>query len=209
MEKELARLHRAEIDFNAFVRATRTDWDKLSAKLYNDWRRAIPLGVSQEDVRQEMLYHAWRAVCSYDPSLGSLKHHVVFTACAKALRMLHVQRNSKRRDDRAPSRHALAFAELGEATVEWLEALVGLDDTLDLEALLDARRAFARALNNTEGLDKCALLALQQTYGDLTHAGTVLYDALPPTMRVRLQWSERDAHERVVSALVQHVEVAA
>lgn len=190
MNEPLQALSRGQISFDEFARRTSGDWDRLSAKLYNRWRRAIPLGVTQLDVRQEMLLNAWKALSTFDPTRGTtLKGHVVFSACSKALRMLHVQRRAKRFDDHAESRHPISFAELGEATAEWLQALL-YEEADDVGARMDAVRGFYALLSESEGLEKCALLAVRDAAGDTTEAAERLYNELPPRFRLSLKWDE-------------------
>lgn len=175
MQAELEALARHEIGFNEFVRYTNSDWNRLSMMIYQRWRRKIPLGVGLEDVKQEMLFGAWKAVDEFNPRRSSsLQRFVIFRACAITTRYLHKQRAAKRRSQNAPSRHPILFSAIDSATEEWLEALV-VDDGDPIE-VIDARHQFDRMVDNASGVALFALVALKQAGGDLRVAGELLYD---------------------------------
>jgi hypothetical protein len=130
MAAALIALHGGRITFQKFERDTRRDWDKIAGKLYRKW--SLPVGVGEEDVRQELLLGAWMGVfhpkSGWDPSRGvRIEVHVVWNACSWTKKWIHRQRQARRRDERAPSRHPLTMGALG----------VDVDGELSVSELVD------------------------------------------------------------------------
>lgn len=196
MREHLGALQRHEISFDQFVRRTRPHWRRLAARLYSRWRAKLPDGVMLEDIEQELLYHAWLCVDHWEPARGrSIEDYVVFNACAKAVRWIHIQRNAYRRSEKEPSRFpAAASAALGTVPELPYEA--------DLDALLDKRRQFFERLYAARGLQRVALQALVMARGDIRRAGALLYEAMPAQTRVAKRWTERSTVRMVERSLV-------
>lgn len=211
MKEQLLALKRREITFDQFARATTHDWDRLAGYVWERWRRKVPVGVSLEDIRQELLVAAWVAVGRWRPGKGpGVKSFVVWNACAWAIRWVNMQRNALRRADHAESRCPVPFAALGEDAHVWLEGLGGLlqgeaeDQTLD--DLLDAKDAFMARLEaataGAEGIRLWALAAFQLAGYDLGQAGALLYEERD--LRRWGHWgSPVDAAQQVAATLVE------
>jgi len=101
--RALARVQSGETTFDGFVRETAEDWRRLSQETFRRW--PLPAAVERQDVEQEMLMAAWRATGDYDATRGTtIEQRVVWCAVTDARKFLHRQRNSYRRDARAPGR---------------------------------------------------------------------------------------------------------
>lgn len=97
--------------FDDFARATRGYWEMQARRLMRRWQ--TPADVEVEDVVQELLLGAWKAVPRFDPARGkTLVQYVRWNAISKAKKFMHRQRCALRRDDKARSRHPLAFSRL-------------------------------------------------------------------------------------------------
>ena len=106
LHNHLDSLHAGEISFNVFVSRTNGSWNNLSAFIYNRW--SLPASVGQEDIKQEMLLAAYKAVSAWDSSRDvTLKNFVIWHAITAAKKFMNSQRAALRRDDRSPSRHAI------------------------------------------------------------------------------------------------------
>jgi DNA-directed RNA polymerase specialized sigma24 family protein len=132
---QLRLLKDGAIGFTDFARATKDDWKRMAKRLYGRWR--LPAGVTEEDVEQEMLLHAWIAVQNYEPDRGvQLFTHVVWCAHSSAKKWLHTQRKAKRRGDGAPSRHARSVSGMGVNS----DGLLSHDEVLDLFGCVEAEQ---------------------------------------------------------------------
>lgn len=188
MNEALNQLRDGMITFDDFARCTANDWNKLAGKMYVGWRRKLPVGVELNDLRQEMLVQAWIAATrTFEPERGvPLKSYVVFTACSKTLRWIHKQRGAKRRDDSAPSRHPLSFAEITKAGESFDYDIIGsIED--DLDTLIDQRNRFEQGLASAQGVDLYSLVAVRQAGGDIVRAGELLFDET--ALSLALRWS--------------------
>lgn len=200
MKCELQDLRAGKISFDQFALGTADEWDRLATSMWNSWRKNIPPTVSTEDIRQEMLLHAWQAVGKWDPERGTpLEKYVVFNACAKAARFIHTQRAAKRRSDKSESRHPMAFSTIRE-TDEWVEAVLA-DSPQDPGELLDARHSFERKAREATGMDKAALRAVELSGGNLLEAAGLLFDAFPLKWKVANRWTEDTSMRTIERAL--------
>lgn len=202
MQTHLEALRRQEITFDQFARRTATDWTRLAGKLYMAWRKNLPVGVELDDIRQEMLVHAWQAVGKYDNQRGgmSLKRYVVCVAWLKAVRFVHEQRNAKRRDDKSESRHPVSFSELvKESQEDWTEVLLSVSD--NTEDLIDARARYDRALHKADGVNLYALVALRMSAGDIPAAGDILFD--DAALRLKARWGSPRAAVKQIETTVR------
>jgi hypothetical protein len=179
MAAALRALWEGEITFQRFERETRRDWDKLAGKMWGRWQ--LPAGVSEDDVRQEMLLGAWKAVAKYDPARGvGLANYVVWEACNRAAKWLHGQRKAKRRDGKSPSRHALT---MGALRVD-VDGELGASEAFDLFQHTDPdqeqRTDHALVMSQVEGmaatpLDLDAVRSWVRAGGDVVEAGVELW----------------------------------
>lgn len=111
LSEPLARLRAGEIPFSRFAAETRPAWQNMARYLAQHWRP--PVGVTVDDLEQELLVAAWRAVPRWDPTRGpTLERYVTFQAIDKAKKWLQKQRNTKRRDDNAPARLPMNLSRL-------------------------------------------------------------------------------------------------
>jgi DNA-directed RNA polymerase specialized sigma24 family protein len=88
----ILKCHQGEASFDVFYAATIKYWRCAAADLLRRWDH--PQAVEEEDLIQEMLLAAWRAIESFDPERGDPKRHVVFSAAKTARRWLHRQRGA-------------------------------------------------------------------------------------------------------------------
>jgi DNA-directed RNA polymerase specialized sigma24 family protein len=198
----LAKLRSGEMTFSRFYSATLRDWDRMAAKLFGRWR--LPCGVTEEDVRQEMLLAAWRSTMSpppkgWDPNRGiPLATYVVWTAHACAKKWIHTQRKAKRRDDSAPSRHAVAVSGMNLDSEGEL-GLAGLLDVLhwreaDQESSAEGRAALKLLPRCAEGeRGRAALEAWLRAGGDVADAAASWYEDSKQRLRWRLECEEHAA----------------
>jgi hypothetical protein len=200
LAEALAGLRSGEISFSKFYLLTKKDWAKMAAKLFGRWR--LPCGVTEDDVEQEMLLSAWNAVFKpppkgWDPSRGiPLASYVVWTAHANTKKWIHTQRKAKRRDDHAPSRHALAISGMnlggeGELSLAGLLDIVSCKEP-EQESSAEARAALKLipTCADTER-GRSALRAWLKAGGDLEEAVRLWYGDSQERVRWRL---ECDAH---------------
>ena len=115
MSQELARsllaLQKGEITFTAFHRRTHKEWRRMAYALHE--RFELPPGVTPDDVEQEMLLAAFRAIPRWDPKKAALEAFVVWTAHAKAKRWLHRQRlGNPGKSGKGASRHAIGASQI-------------------------------------------------------------------------------------------------
>ena len=80
---------RGEASFDAFHAATIKYWRCAAGDLLRRWDH--PRAVEEDDLVQEMLLAAWRAIERVDPERGDPRRHVVFCAAKAARRWLHRQ----------------------------------------------------------------------------------------------------------------------
>lgn len=203
MEEALSAFSKREISFDEFARRTAADWNRLATSVYRRWHRRMPLGVTVEDLRQELLLHAWLAVGDFDATRGvALKSFVVFMAMSKTTRFINQQRNSWRRNSDAESRYPIAFGVLAEgddAREEWLETL-GATEPPELERLIDERQRFEAAKREAEGIDLWSLVAVAEASGDVVEAAQQLFDIT--AVKRACRWgSPGDAQRQVFRSL--------
>jgi DNA-directed RNA polymerase specialized sigma24 family protein len=217
MQEGLRALRAREITFERFHRDTAEDWRKLAASLLGRW--SVPAGIELEDVRQEMLLAAWRAVHDpdakrrWDPSRGvTLQGFVVWSACNAAAKWLHTQRRALRRSGNAPSRHALTLQAMridpdGELSpAEAFDLLASVDPTQEEEVDQVQRfRAIQRTAPTAFAAD--AFRRWLEAGGDL--AGAALDAWLDPATRADHGWRSPGQAARVMGDAVHGMMSAA
>jgi hypothetical protein len=116
------QLAKGEITFDAFVRSTLKDWERMAAVLHRKWH--LPPGVTEDDLRQELLLQAWRAWSrtgkfAYDPTKNTPERFLVFKAHARTMNYIHGQRGAgQHRPEAVPSNVAtpISWTEQNAAT---------------------------------------------------------------------------------------------
>ncbi len=78
--------------FDRFYTATIKYWRAAAGDLLRRWDH--PAAVEEEDLVQEMLLGAWRAIETVDPSRGDPRKYVTFGAVKAARRWFHRQRGA-------------------------------------------------------------------------------------------------------------------
>ena len=111
-------------------------------------RYTLPPGVSREDVEQEMLLAAWRAVESWEEGRASLVGYVVWSAHSCASKYLHKQRGADQHTRKGPGRYALnaSLIQREDGTSVLDEATRGAPDSerqLDVESALEKVARFS------------------------------------------------------------------
>lgn len=107
-ERALMNLRNDTASFRDFVRDTTHVWQRFAVYLCKRWKP--PLGVDEDDVRQELIAAAWRFVHEWEPERGvSISRYVRYNALDKGKKFLLRQRNTCRRDGSAPARVPVAF----------------------------------------------------------------------------------------------------
>ena len=178
LEAELAKLHRGRSSFDEFARATRGDWRRLAGYLRRRWQ--VPAAVEVEDVEQELLIAAWRAVDAWNPARGvTLRSYVVWTAATDAKKFLHRQRAALRRDDGAASRHDLAMSFVGGATDR---SIVDAEQ----EFVVSGLELFFEFAAGARPFELVCLEALAVARGDVALATGVLYGNTAARVAFRL-----------------------
>jgi RNA polymerase sigma factor (sigma-70 family) len=66
IEAALCAAHSGEINFDTFVRRTKSKWHAIAKEFYRSW--ILPAWVAFDDVLQELLLAVWTAINDYDPS---------------------------------------------------------------------------------------------------------------------------------------------
>jgi len=196
--RALARVQSGETTFDGFVRETAEDWRRLSQETFRRW--PLPAAVERQDVEQEMLMAAWRATGDYDATRGTtIEQRVVWCAVTDARKFLHRQRNSYRRDARAPGRFEVRQeASDPEPTVEARQ-----------EEVADARRqlAFAFGTPRVSGVARDVLLVVVMCGADLERASAEVWADRELASRANL--TDPQAARRLVDRVVAMVNKAA
>jgi len=142
--ERLHALRDGRVSFADFWHATRNLWRFMSARLLR--MRDPGIGVSEEDVEQEMILECWRIVGKWDPERGvPIDRYVLFGSSARASKWLDAQREANHQGARLAGNPTRA-PRLGRA--DTIERVPGgmdayersADKEVSSEALLDARR---------------------------------------------------------------------
>ena len=143
----MRRLKRTnEYTFEEFLADTRADWGRIAKWLSGKW--SLPRAVEVDDVRQELLLHAWRAMQTGDVQQSSFRAYVFWMAISGTKRWLNGQRSALRRSDRSPSRH--------DVVASFPAMLLRVDDmAADQEVVVDLTRYLEEVVCDPVG---CALL---------------------------------------------------
>lgn len=153
--------------FDEFTRATKGRWQSLALYIMRRWQ--LPPAVEPQDVIQELLLGAWRAVWKYDASRGaSPSRYVVWNAVDYAKKKAHKMRGANMHSpDNSPGRPELVFARFRAAAddPEYFANMMGTEPEQN-ERLEEADRV-ARAK------DACADALERRVIDALARAGSV------------------------------------
>ena len=193
--------------FPEFAAGTRVVWSRFARYLMRRWRG--PTGVSLEDLEQELLLAGWQAVGRWDPARQvPIDRFVTFNSIDKAKKWLHKQRSAKRRDDNAPSRHALTFTQLGCEEAEDADRFAWVPGDAE-ERLLESEHA--RVMGDRITLvtqmftrqERVCVSVIAECGGDLDAAVAVI--ASDPDRRLALRLGSDAAVENVVRRTARKV----
>lgn len=177
-----SRVYSGAQSFDEFARETSKDWERLAAYLMKRWR--VPAGVGREDVKQELLLHAWRYIPRWNPERGMpLERYVLFSAISRTKRWMHQQRRA--RGCRDESRHELTFAELG-IKGDWRSVEAGQ------EAVVERELELSRLVVECGSLRERILVTAFWHKGNAAAAAAAVY--AEPELRLACRFdSRRDA----------------
>lgn len=154
--------------WSEFVRDSSSQIGGIARRLVRSYR--LPRGVEVGDIEQEAWLGAWRAWSTWDASRGGMSR-TAFAVCSSrlvALRWVHGQRNSARRDGKSPGRYPSSecalSGTLSGTTIEELAGTVApgqLAASIFLEAV---RHALADSRGKSQ---RAALRVLLDTGFDL------------------------------------------
>lgn len=189
MSERLRTLHAGETTFAAFYAATRPEWRRMALSICRRW--SLPCGVMVEDVEQEMLLGAWRALGRWDPARASLVGFVVFSARSAASKWIHKQRGARRWDGHSPSEFPIAVSRLLRpgshiSPERMLERLAGggscASERLDFSRMLALVPGCA-----TSERGRQVLAVLLDADGDERVAAAALFDDVVARLEYQLQ----------------------
>ena len=148
---------------------------------------------------QELLFAAWAAIGSWDPTRGySLRSYVVWRSISAASHWLHAQRQAKGQKGSSPSRFAIGL-DHGPNVAQW--------DPSDPESQAVVRESFARAFAGLKADEREVMTGIAQT-GDVHLVAGLLYRDTDFRRRNRLgneqeaRWFARSALRRVVNEVL-------
>ena len=185
----LARYREGHTTFEELVQATSTHWTALAHYVCNRWRG--PFWVAVEDVRQDLLYGAWRAIFNWDEGRGSsLAGYVVWNAVDKAKKRMHKARGAElhRTADSNPSRHELL------ATIEGVEPWAEIGVPAEQEAIVERRQHVERVSERCHTVREALVVRALADTGSVRDAAMVLYGH-PDTRRECRFGSDEHAEE--------------
>jgi DNA-directed RNA polymerase specialized sigma24 family protein len=159
-------VQRGELTWDAFFHLTRTDWIRLSVHVYRRWR--LPVGVTVEDVEQELKCGAFAAAARWTPGRSAFHAFVIWNAVTHAKKWIHTQRKALRRDGHAPSRIHIPFSEFEVAPEEILEA--------EQDEVAEQFARIGQALTRLDDLSQHVFVAILLARGDLDGAAEDVYD---------------------------------
>lgn len=192
-----------EGDFARFARETTDTWTAVAIQLCRRW--SMPDGCGPDDVAQELLLGAWRALPKADARRGDVAAHVLYSAISAAKCWIHHQRGaSLHRPEHQRSRFLPSVSAATRVAAEdaWLPEPVD-PAPLPAEQLEEAEaplRAVEAALARLPlSGDRLVALAYLEARGGRLEAARMLYGN--PTTRRQLRLDrERDGLRHVMRA---------
>lgn len=197
LEAACAALRDGRATFQQFYAATLESWRSLARYILRRWR--TPAACSEEDVIQELLLGAWRAVPKYEEGRGpTLAAFTVYAAVGDAKRWVHHQRGVSLHGN--PDRGVATFDVLcydpvqDDATATRVAAQHHPSPETTTIARDQACRVVAKV---AEDRDQYALAAVIVAAGDRAEAARLVW--ADPTVRRRCRLSSERAAVRFVS----------
>ena len=185
------------ISFDLFALQTKEQWRVFAADIMRKWPQ--PAWVELEDVEQDLLVGAWKAIQSHQAGRSDLGGYVVWNAFDKAKKRAHKARNAYRHRgaDSSPSRIERPTGLLStesdspteQAIVRAVEKATSIEATQE-ETLLfeEIYEALVKVCNARQALAIEALVAFD---GDEVAAAAFLYEDECARFRYRLQTEEQ------------------
>lgn len=173
-EERLMALREGKVSFASVYNQTRNLWVYMADKLLVV--RNPGIGVGREDVVQELLVGAWRAVGKWDPTRGvAIDRYVIFNSNANAAHWLDHQREAScgGKLSRNPTRAPMlgSRVDIGDSEVFARKMDPKLDNLLDVQSFLErvslsvVERIVVEALCSTQSPRAAAL----QIYNHYPH----------------------------------------
>lgn len=187
------------MSFEAFAIATRPEWKRLARHLLSHW--SVPDAVEPEDIEQELMLGAWRALNNWRENGAELGVHVVWNAITDAKKWIHSQRAALRRNDRSPSRHPVSLSKLSSRYGTEDRSSVALEPTVEayqgdrIEAA-ERLRDLVGALGQADGVCLLAFVSTGSVDGAIAELGANL------RMRLALRIGSDDDARRMVRGAV-------
>ncbi len=198
MEEVLLAMRSGRLSFAEFERRTRPIWTNIAQHLLRRWR--APVSVSVDDVRQELIVHAWIFAGHWRKELNvTITRYVQFNAIDKAKKWLHQQRNAYRRDDRSPGRIERPVSSLNLSEYAEEHLLDALAHEPSQEESLATRQEVLALAKRASPEHRPALAALART-GDPELAARHLLESTAACIAFRLE-SVDDARHAVTRAI--------
>jgi DNA-directed RNA polymerase specialized sigma24 family protein len=208
--KRGARSSSRRLTFEEFARKTSDRWTQIAHLLHGRWD--LPLWVSVEDIRQDLLLAAWRYAWYFDVSKSSRKsveHFAVWNALHAAQKAATKARIGHR-PHRGEGRDVQSCYEIPASSI----ARDGEDDRdisemastpATQEDVVLRRVFFERMAKRASGAEKIALCALAAC-GNADGAVSALYD--DEDTRWLLQIGNEDDAVAIVRAVIERVSAA-
>ena len=197
----LAReLVRGSLGFDAFVRRTEAHWMRLATWLAARWVR--PTWMTEDDVRQELVFGAWRAFERFDASRSSNPwRYLTWNAIAltrHAIRRARLGGKRTHSDESRPMRECLCdLPEEIEALAESRKSICGIST----EARIDGSRSLLRRSRDAGTMRErmvCHCLASAASI-----EGAVEELDSDPGVRLALRIDSAEHAERIVRSVVR------
>jgi hypothetical protein len=106
----LSAVRDGTLSFNELSK--QADWARMARYVMRRWQP--PSGVTEDDVVQELLLGAWKALQKFDPERGTpIQDYVSYNAISSTKKWIHRQRSAGKDADRGHSHNAIPFSALG------------------------------------------------------------------------------------------------
>jgi len=192
--EEIARGARdGSVTFEQFVRGTAPAWRGRAHAIARSFR--LPTWMTAEDLYQELLFFAWKAVGKFDAARGCPAWSFVSFAAIKAtIKVAHKARGAEQHRRKGPSRFEAPMSSLAKAGEEAGDVEIPVED--GQEEALDLRRAIAR-------LPFQDVLRAYAGARDADAAADEIYDDCRE--RLRYRWQSREHARADVRGIVRSI----